>query len=439
LNVASAAKSDVAGSDMAYRTALDSLFKRTTGEWRLGLERVLAFLGRLGDPHLAYPVFHVAGTNGKGSTVATLDALLQGAGMRVGRYTSPHLVDFRERIVVNGVPIPGPEVVEFLKTWNGEAERAGATFFEVTTAMGLHYFATQRVDVALVEVGLGGLLDATNVVRPVAAAVTQIGFDHMDYLGSTLEEIAVQKAGIFKPGAIAVVGDCRADIQTLLASEAERRGASDILVCDRDWRVSDAAVDATGTTFTHDTGGHRERLRTGLTGVFQAENSATALAMLRGAGGLWADAAQHAAEFLPAVRLAGRFHRVARYIFDVAHNPDGAQTVAANLVALGVPAPVVAIVSVLRDKDWRGILSALSSVTSEIILTNAPTAPASRAWNIDEAFGWSQSMGIKTNLVRDFQQALDRANDWQGTVLITGSFHTVGDAMERLQVDPLAR
>lgn len=127
---------------------------------------MLGFLERLGNPHLAYPVFHVAGTNGKGSTVATLDALLQGAGLRVGRYTSPHLVDFRERIVVNGVPMPAQAVIDFLQTWDGQAARLGTTFFEVTTAMGLYHFANERVDVALIEVGLGGMLDATNVVQP---------------------------------------------------------------------------------------------------------------------------------------------------------------------------------------------------------------------------------------------------------------------------------
>jgi dihydrofolate synthase/folylpolyglutamate synthase len=400
---------------------------------------VSGFLARLGNPHLTYPVFHVAGTNGKGSTVATLDALLRGAGLRVGRYTSPHLVDFRERIVVNGVPMQPEAIVEFLRVWDPEAARLGTTFFEVTTAMALHQFAVQKVDVALIEVGLGGRLDATNVVHPVAAAVTQIGFDHMDYLGSTLAEIAGEKAGVFKRGAVAVIGDIRSETQLLLAKQAEAIGASDVLICDRDWHVSDVSVDATGTTFTHTVNGNSERLGTSLRGVFQAENSSTALAMLRGAGGEWAKIGARAREFLPTVRLAGRFQSVPPYVFDVAHNPDGAATIAANLRALVVPGPVVAVLSVLKDKDWRGILSVLSEVTSQVILTNAPTAPHSRAWNVDEVFGWSQSMGFNTVLTRDFDVALHQAKASAATVLITGSFHTVGDAMERLQVDPLAR
>lgn len=427
------------GADAAYRDALDALFRRTTGESKLGLDRVGAFLKWLGEPQLQYPVFHVAGTNGKGSTVATLDAVLRGAGLKVGRYTSPHLVDFRERIVVNDEPMAPAAIVEFLKKWDPEAAALGNTFFEVTTCMALWYFALQRVDVALVEVGLGGRLDATNLVQPLAAGVTQIGFDHTEYLGNTLELIAIEKAGIFKRGAVAVIGEHRPETQRVLEQQAQQHGASSIAVIDRDFKVSDISVDATGTSFTHEFGSTREKLRTGLKGEFQASNAAVALAMLRGAGGQWAEAARNASRYLADVHIAGRFHRVGKYLFDVAHNPDGAETVAANLIGLDLPKPIVAVVAVLRDKNWRGILSALSSTTEHIVLTNAPTAPDSRAWNDQEAFAWAQSQGMSVSLQRNFEEALQSAGDKGATVLITGSFHTVGDAMERLQVDPLAR
>ncbi|MEO7997804.1 MAG: folylpolyglutamate synthase/dihydrofolate synthase family protein [Gemmatimonadaceae bacterium] len=427
------------GADAAYRDALDALFRRTTGESKLGLERVGNFLGRLGNPHLAYPVFHVAGTNGKGSTVATLEAVLRGAGFKVGRYTSPHLVDFRERIVVNEVPMAPEAIVAFLREWDPEAAQLGNTFFEVTTAMALWYFALQRVDVALVEVGLGGRLDATNLVQPLAASVTQIGFDHTEYLGNTLAEIAFEKAGIFKRGAVAVIGDNRPETQAVLLKQAELHGVSTIQMIGRDFRVSDISINANGTSFTHEFGMTREQLRTSLTGEFQAGNAAVALAMLRCAGGQWAQAAENAERFLGNVHIAGRFHRVGKYLFDVAHNPDGAATVAANLISLNVPKPIVAVVSVLRDKDWRGILNALSATTEHIVLTNAPTAPESRAWSEQEAFDWAQSQGIRVSLQRNFDVALSTAAEMGKTVLITGSFHTVGDAMERLQVDPLAR
>ena len=429
----------VAGANVGYREALDALFARTGSAWNLGLSRVQGFLERLSNPHLTYPVFHVAGTNGKGSTIASLEAILRGAGLRVGRYTSPHLVDFRERIVVDQVPMAPLAIVDFLREWDPEAAKLGTSFFEVTTCMALWYFALQRVDVALVEVGMGGRLDATNLVQPLAAAVTQIGFDHVEFLGKTLREIAGEKAGVFKPGAAAVIGEARDETLTVLSDQAERARASTILRVGRDFNVSDVSVSASGTSFTHEFGTTRERLHTSLTGAFQANNSAVAIAMLRAAGGQWAKAAATANEHLGNAFIAGRFHRVAPYIFDVAHNPDGASTVAANIVRLKEDSPIVALVSVLGDKDWRGILMALAPVVDQFVLTDAPTAPKSRAWNLDDASAWAVEHKLAVKMERNFDAALALASVSGATVLITGSFHTVGDAMERLQVDPLAR
>ncbi len=423
----------------AYRDALRRLFARTGGAWRLGLDRVRELLGLLGNPHRAYPVFHVAGTNGKGSTVATLDALLRGAGLRVGRYTSPHLVDFAERVVVNGVPMSHGAIAAWLTEWEPELSRLGATFFESTTAMAFAHFAAMQVDVAIVEVGLGGRLDATNLVHPVAAAVTQIGFDHTEYLGDSLAEIAGEKAGIFKAGVAAIVGDTRPEIRDLLQSRAESVGASPILVTGRDWDVSDVRVDGAGTRFTLREGTSSRALLTPLVGAFQAHNASVALAMLRGAGPRWAAIADQADTLLGGVRLAGRFHRWGPWLFDVAHNPDGAATVADNLREIGVPKPVVAVLCVLRDKDWRGILRAVSRVADRVILTMAPTAPESRAWSLDEVAAWGEDQELPVVRRDDFDEALQEAQSHGATILVTGSFHTVGDAMERLQVDPLAR
>ena len=426
-------------ADLAYHNALQRLFARTGGAWRLGLERVTELLALLGQPHRRYPVFHVAGTNGKGSTVATLDALLRGAGLRVGRYTSPHLVDFAERVVVDGVPMPHAAITAWLVRWEPELTRLGATFFEATTAMALDWFAGQQVDVAIVEVGLGGRLDATNTVAPLAAAVTQIGFDHMEFLGDSLESIAGEKAGIFKAGAAAVVGEARPEIRALLTARAEAVGATPILVTGRDWQVQDIAVGASGTSFTLVTPDGERRLTTPLIGEFQAHNAGVALAMLRGAGGRWLEIERRADAFLPAVRLSGRFHRAGPWLFDVAHNADGAATVAANLLEVGAPQPVSAVVCVLRAKDWAGGLRAVSRVATHIVLTMAPSAPAARAWNLAEVTDWATAEGLPVVREDDFALALERARQTAATVLVTGSFHTVGDAMERLQVDPFAR
>ncbi len=426
-------------ADAAYHDALSRLFARTGGAWRLGLERVSELLGLLGDPHLAYPVFHVAGTNGKGSTVATLDALLRGSGLRVARYTSPHLVDFAERIVVDGVPMSHDAITAWLGEWEPQLTRLGATFFEATTAMALAWFASQRVDVAIVEVGLGGRLDATNTVLPLAAAVTQIGFDHVEFLGDTLSAIAGEKAGIYKRDRVAVIGETRPDIRALLAQHAASAGANPVLVTGVDWSVRDIHVGTRGTSFTLVTPEGERRLTTPLVGEFQAHNTSVALAMLRGAGGRWQEIERNAEALLAGVRLAGRFHRAAPWLFDVAHNADGAATVAANLLEVGAPLPVSAVVCVLRDKDWRGILTAVARVATHLVLTTAPTAPTSRSWDLNEVTAWAEAAGLPVQRVDEFDAALEAARVRAATVLVTGSFHTVGDAMERLQVDPLAR
>ena len=426
-------------ADSAYHDALRRLFSRTGGAWRLGLERVQELLTLLGDPQRTYPVFHVAGTNGKGSTVATIDALLRGSGLRVGRYTSPHLVDFAERVVVDGSPMPHETITTWLDRWEPELTRLGATFFEATTAMALDWFALQRVDVAIVEVGLGGRLDATNTVEPLAAAVTQIGFDHQEFLGDTLEAIGGEKAGIYKRGAAAVIGEARPEIRALLTARAEAVGASPVLVTGRDWQLRDISVGGDGTSFTLVTPDGERRLTTPLIGEFQAHNAGVALAMLRGAGGRWLEIERNAAALLLGVRLSGRFHRAGPWLFDVAHNADGAATVAANLLKVGAPLPVSAVVCVLRDKDWAGILRAVARVATHIVVTMAPTAPVARAWNLDEVTAWAEAEGLPIQRVDDFALALAHARERAATVLVTGSFHTVGDAMERLQVDPLAR
>lgn len=431
--------SDVPPDLAAYRRALDALYARTGGAWRLGLERMEALMDALGHPERRYPVFHVAGTNGKGSTVATLDALLRGAGARVGRYTSPHLVDFSERVAVDGVPMPRAAITAWLERHEPRLTELGATFFEATTALALAHFADAEVEVAVIEVGLGGRLDATNVVQPVAAGVTQIGLDHQEFLGNTPEAIAMEKAGIFKRGAVAVVGDTTPAIRTLLQARAEAVGASSVLVTGRDWHIRDVELDPVGTHFTLAAGDTVRRLATPLVGRFQADNTAVALAMLRGAGGRWAAIDAQASALLAGVRLPGRFHRSGPWLFDVAHNADGAATVVATVRAVAMPRPLVAVVSVLQDKDWRGILAQLATVTDRILVTLAPSAPPSRAWSLDAVCGWAAGAGVPVERIDDLGAALAAGRADGGTVLVTGSFHTVGDAMERLQVNPVAR
>ena len=420
-----------------YAHALAYLFARTTGAFKFGLERTQALLTELGDPHRRYPVLHVAGTNGKGSCVATADALLRSRGLRVGRYTSPHLVDFRERIVVDGRPIGEDAVVEFIERWTPAVERIGASFFEATTAMAFTHFATAGVDVALIETGLGGRLDSTNVVHPLSALVTSIGFDHTEYLGDTLERIAAEKAGIFKRGAAAVIGERDPAIARLLAGAAGRAGASRVHVVVDESAISAVRVSAQGTRFRLRRDGADVELHTPLVGVHQAGNLTATLAWLEGAGGRFEVPPAAAAAGLAGVRLPGRFQRVGRWTFDVAHNGESARTLAASLRSLEADARVEVLLCVLEDKDWRGMMDALAPVASRFVLTNAPTAPATRAWALAEVLRYAIGQGYPAVAEPDFDRAIAAVERAGSGALITGSFHTVGDAMLRLQVSPL--
>ena len=426
---------DVALSD--YHRALEYLFARTTGAFKFGLERTEALLAQMGDPHLAIPSLHVAGTNGKGSCVATAEAILAAKGMRVARYTSPHLVDFRERIVVGGTPIAADDVVAFIRRWTPTIERIGASFFEATTAMAFHHFAREGADVSLIETGLGGRLDATNVVRPRAAGVISIGYDHQEYLGPTLESIAAEKAGIFKRGVPAVIGEPAEEVAGWLAAAARAAGAGAVRVVREETTISDLVVDERGTSFMLDSLGQRTRVLTPLPGRHQATNFAFTVTWLDAAGAPFATSWAEAAVAAPAVRLPGRMQRVGRWIFDVAHNADGARTLASTLLAVPGLSPATVLLCVLGDKDWRAMLETLRPIARRFILTDAPTAPASRRWPLADAANAASQLGVATSAISDFDAALAEASSHPEITLVTGSFHTVGDAMARLQVSPL--
>ena len=420
-----------------YRAAVDALFARTAGGVKPGLERTEALLAAIGDPHRRLRALHVAGTNGKGSVCATLDALLRAKGLRVGRYTSPHLVDFRERILVNGRPIGEDAVAGWLSAHDALIAELGATFFEATTAMAFDYFVREHVDVAVIETGLGGRLDSTNVLQPIAAVVTSIGLDHTELLGDTIGQIAAEKAGIFKQGAAALIGERDGTVARDLADHARDVGAAPIRTVGVDWRVENIDVRLDATAFTLVDGAREQRLETPLPGEHQAYNAALAIMTLRAAAGVAPTDAELAAG-LHAVRLPGRFQRVNNVIFDVAHNPAGAAVLARTIERAGVRRPVTTLLSVLGDKDWRGMMRELAPVTDRFLLTTAPSAPEGRIWDLGAAREFARSEGFAADMVPDFATAVSAARSSSGTALVTGSFHTVGDAMACLQVDPLA-
>jgi len=424
--------------DLSYKETIERLFERTGSRIAPGLERTEQLLDALGDPHRRYPSFHVAGTNGKGSTVATLDALLRFGGRRVARYTSPHLVDFRERIAINGEIISEEALLALLRRIEPLAESIDATFFEITTAAALAYFAESGVDVAVVETGLGGALDSTNVLDPVVATVTNISLDHTEFLGKTLQSIADEKGGIFKFGKPAVIAEPRLDIAKRLAQKAADRGATPISVVRSDWRAWSVSLAGGMTSFTAATPLGRTRLSTPLIGEHQVRNTMAALATIHAAGPEYAIKKEDINRALSSVTLPGRFQRVHNWIFDVAHNAAGARALAETLAARPSAPPVTVVLGVLKDKDWEGIIDELAPVTSRFIITQPLSAPPNRAWDPLLAAAHANACKVPVDLDPDFRIAMERAQNLPGTKVVCGSFHTVGDAMRILGIDPSA-
>ena len=421
--------------------SLDELFAGLTHGIDWGLKRMEGFLRETGDPHMSYPAIHVGGTNGKGSVASTLASVLDRSGSTTGLYTSPHLCSFRERFRVAGQPVEDRELQELVGEFKDVILRSELTYFEAATALAFHLFERRKVDLAVVEVGLGGRLDATNVVRPLITAITNVAKDHSEYLGETLPEIAREKAGIIKAG-IPLITTC-SDSEILSVFEetcAAVEAPFTALELDPASMEVETSEDRTCFTFATETWGPL-RLCTPLLGEHQARNGALAAAVLDALPESVRPKRKHVTGGFDSVRWPGR-SQILRlegrtWLFDVAHNPAGADALASVLGQIAFPRPIVLVAAVLGDKDWGAILPPLLEATDHAVFTQAPSAPLERRWDPSEA---SSSVGSTVaELSPSFERALDRAKELAGagTIVVTGSNHTVGDALAALHVSAL--
>jgi len=383
---------------------------------RFGLERMERALDALGRPERDLAVLHVAGTNGKGSTCAMAAEALRLAGHRVGLYTSPHLVRFHERIQVDGRPISDEVLAARIHEvrracpWHERDDDDRLTYFEFATLIGLLHLARERVDAAVVEVGLGGRFDATNAVLPLVSAVSRIGLDHMQFLGDRVDAIAREKAGIFKRGVPCLAAfDQPPEAMEALRDEAGRRGAP-FHVAPARWEGAIA-----------------------LLGEHQRGNAALAAAALRllAASGVRVGEPEIAAGIATA-RWPGRLEEVSGVLLDGAHNPDGARALAAALPALHPGRPVELVFGVLSDKDHEGMLAELAPAARRIHLV-APDSPRARA--PQSCFAAAERHGIAVDAHESLPGALACARRLAvdgALVCVAGSLYLVGEARERL-------
>jgi len=416
---------------MTYSSAVAYLYRLQKHGIKLSLEAMTALMVRLGMPQTRYRTLHIAGTNGKGSTAAMAAAILQAAGYRVGLYTSPHLVEFRERIRVNGEMIAESQVAELTERLQTLCQAdLSPTFFEYTTAMAFQHFADSGIDVAVLEVGLGGRFDATNVVTPLACAVTTISLDHQEYLGTTLSSIAFEKAGIIKSNVPVVLGRLEDEAWRTIEQVARERQAP-LFRMNQDFRTEGE----TPRQFSYCGLGMRyDGLTCALEGRHQLDNAACALALLGAAAphGI-AVTAESVREGLRVVNWAGRLEVLERrptILLDGAHNPAGAMVLADYLVCCDrshSSRPVVLVLGMMRDKNHRDFIEPLRGLVDEVVLTQADLPRSATAQELRASI---EGLLPHQHVVPALSDAMALARQLatpDGLVCVTGSLMLVGE------------
>ena len=412
-------------------------------------ERIAALVDILGSPQLTYPTIHVGGTNGKTTTSRMIDALLFAHGLRTGRFTSPHLETYRERIAINGLPIDPKDLIfayndiaAYLDLMDTKFEHP-ISFFEAVTALGFVAFAEHPVDVAVIEVGMGGEWDETNVVGADVSVLMPIGFDHMEYLGHTLHEIAATKAGIIKAGGFVVLAQQEPEAAKELIRKAAEVGA-DVVREGIEYSVASRAVAVGGQLITvtglHDT---YDDIFLPLHGKHQASNAASALAAVEAFFGDQPLDIEAVRAGFAAVTSPGRcevVHRDPTIILDAAHNPQGATALADTLENEFNFDEIIAVVGVFADKDAVGILQQLEPVVDHVIVTQSSSERAMSSSELEKIA--SKIFGVdRVFEVSNLETALDRAvtdatrplsEDTIG-IIVTGSVVTVGEARSYLR------
>ncbi len=456
-------------SKTAYQGALDYIYSHIDYSIKRSyrysaevfeLQRVIDLLEVLGNPQARIKAFHIAGTKGKGSVAALIASVLEEAGYKTGLYTSPHLSRFTERIMINGEPIADMDLVELVEAVKPSVESIpGLTVFEILTAMAFTYFADQGVEYAAVEVGLGGRLDATNVLTPIITVITSLSYDHMHLLGDSLSDIAREKAGIIKPRIPVILAPQQFEAERVVESVAEAQGAPLIRV-GHDWLYSPGTHNFDGQTLYIwsqaeqplmdsfvDSAGSDEwappRYQIPLLGHHQVVNAAVAYAAIAEArnSGLDVKEADIHAGFRSA-SWSGRFQILSRdpiIVVDAAHNRDSALKLRIALDDYFPGKPVTMIFGASADKDIEGMLAELRPRVSRFAVTQANHP---RSENPEVLAGFAHSHGVRVEVFAGVQKALQWAmeNSRPGEViLVTGSIFIVGEAIETMKAVDLKR
>jgi dihydrofolate synthase / folylpolyglutamate synthase len=409
---------------MSYADAIHFLYGLRWFGTKLGLEHTFKLAAVAGNPQQRLRFIHVAGTNGKGSTCAMLDSIYRATGLQVGLFTSPHLVSFGERIQINREPIPEPAVVRLVTEMRDLLSHFPAedhpTFFEVVTVMALKYFAEQGCDLVIWETGLGGRLDATNIVTPLLSVITNIQYDHQKWLGETLASIAAEKAGIIKPGVPLVTGVDEPDALGVIRQTAVQQNASLTLVAPE--AVDDPPLDT---------------VQLPLLGRHQRMNAAVAVAVVGELQEKLPVTARQIRTGLEAVRWAGRLQLVSagngrQILLDGAHNIGGVRMLRAALEEHFPGKPITLILGILQDKDWPGMCQLLAPLAKRVLSVPVHTDRTAEPHGLAEVCRDANASAQVIEHPSLSSALADTVND--GFVVVAGSLYLIGEAMELLEL-----
>jgi dihydrofolate synthase/folylpolyglutamate synthase len=418
---------------MNYRQCVNYLYNLQKFGIKLGLANTEKLLNCLGNPHFKYPSVHIAGTNGKGSVCAMLESILCQQGLKTGLYTSPHLVSFTERIRICRREIEPEFITGFVNHLKNRIDRDKYTFFEVTTALAFIYFAEIKVGFAVIETGLGGRLDSTNVIRPEVAAITSIALEHTDILGKSLNKIAYEKGGIAKAGVATVVGMSNPGITKYLETLCKKRDSEFVAVENNSgWQIKEMSMD--GSLFTATVGGKKYgNLRTNLAGRHQVKNAVFALnvvELLRKKG--WNISDRAAKSGLKQVFWPCRFEvwrENPLVILDAAHNPSGIQTLVETFKDLLPDKKINFVFGVMADKNYKEMLRLLSSITKSMILVQPQ---GERSASLAELSAIADELKVNhttfKSVRRGYRRAL-RLSTKNDVICVTGSHYTLGELL----------
>ncbi len=423
--------------DLPMGEAVEFLYSLEKFGMKMDLENIGALMKYSGDVHRDLKVIHVAGTNGKGSTCAMIASILTSQGYKVGLYTSPHIVSFTERIKINGVPISSAGLARLTDLFRDEVIRLRATFFEATTAIMFRYFAEMDVDYAVVETGLGGRLDATNIVDPLVSVITGISFDHMDILGDTLDKIAYEKAGIIKRGRPAVV-NVSSDVLRDVFSEVASSKEAELFFVEDEAKLSRVEVGVEASVFKAAVFGKEyDGMRIDLGGSHQISNALTALTAIhllaRGGVTIQQEAVRRGlASVKSNTGHRGRLEILSHdplIILDVAHNPDGIRASIESLRPLLGARRGIVLFAVMKDKDATTMLNSLRDKFTRVILTQLEI---SRSMGANDLKKLCNDIKLESQVFNNSTDALRAAlsqTDNDSFLLVTGSHYLAGEVL----------